>query len=451
MAERSDAERVVITGMGVAAPTPNGMTVEGFWQDLMTNNHGLRDITYILEGYTDKIQTRIGAPLAQFDLSDKLAETGFDVKNPNIKKDQRSWHRSAQAVVWSGAAALRQAQLLKDDSLRIDLDQINPDRFGTYQGTGVGGTLRMVDIQKILDGGGEKGRVMPNDMMHLLPGRVDEIPAMLFSTRAFNDTDATECAAGLSAIDRSMDDLRLGRAEIVLAGGVETAAHPVTIAAFEVLRALNLSDDYESNPRPFSVNPGGLVLGEGAGQLVLETLEHALWRQQKLGAAVNILAEVLGTGKSADAFHDTFPSEDGARRAMDIALKDALLDPEQIQNLYINAHATSTEGDILEFRSIAQRFRPSQVVGISTIKSHTGHTFGAAGALGAITGVMALRTNAMPANRNLNEPHPETEGWQMIPNEPRQVEALDTVMVNAFGFGGKNRVAILAPYIEKAA
>lgn len=444
MAEKDPSQRVVITGMGVAAPTPNGMTVEGFWKDLINNNHGICDITDILEGYTDIIQTRIGAPLPAFDLSEKLAEEGFDVKNPNIKKDQRSWHRSAQAVVWSGTMALKEAQLLKNGSFKVDAGQIDPNRFGIYQGTGVGGTLRMVDTQRILDGIGEKGRVMPNDMMHLLPGRVDEVPAILFNSRAFNDTVGTECAAGLSAIDRAMDDLRLGRADVVLAGGVETAAHPVTIAAFEVLRALNPSDDPEHNPKPFSENPGGLVLGEGAGQVVLETLEHALWRRQKLGAAINILAEVLGTGKSADAFHDTFPSEDGAGRAIDMALDDAgLTDTEQISSMYVNAHATATDGDVLEFRSIARRFRADQIKGISTLKSHTGHTFGAAGALGTIAGVKALNTGLIPANRNLDEPLPETEGWEMVPNVAKVAGGLEYTMVNAFGFGGKNRVAIL--------
>ncbi|HEX5448377.1 MAG TPA: beta-ketoacyl-[acyl-carrier-protein] synthase family protein [Candidatus Saccharimonadales bacterium] len=445
MAEKDPSQRVVITGMGVMAPTPRGTHVDGFWQDLINNEHGIRPITDILEGYTDIIKTRIGAPLKEFDLKTVLEAEGFDVNDPNIKKEQRNWHRCAQAVVWSGALALRQADLLQGNSLRINERQVSPVNLGVYEGTGIGGTLTLVELQKILDEHETDGRVKPFHMLNMLPGRVDEVPAIVFNAKAFNDTMLTECAAGLSSIDRAVDELRLGRAKVVLAGGVETAAHPATIVAFERLRALNLSseEEYKKNPKPFSVDPGGLVLGEGAGQVVLETLEHALWRQQKLGARVTILAEVLGTGKSSDAVHDTFPSKDGAGRAIDKALADAGLEPGEVNNLYVNAHATATNGDALEFMSVAERFQPDQVRGISTIKSHTGHTFGAAGTLGVITGVKSLHTGVMPANRNLHEPLPETEGWEMLPNEPKRVESVDMVEVNAFGFGGKNRVAFL--------
>jgi 3-oxoacyl-[acyl-carrier-protein] synthase II len=452
MTEKSPGERIVITGMGVAAPTENGLSVEGFWGDLLNNRHGIKPITDILEGYTEVIKTKIGAPLAHFDLAAELQQAGFDTDRPNIRSDQRRWHRSAQAVVWTGSMALRQAGLLKDNTLEIDPDQIDPARFGIYEGTGVGGALTMVDIQKKLDelvaalGTEEKAaRIIPIDMLHLLPGRVDEAATLLFNAKAFNDTMLTECAAGLSSIGHAMDEMRLGRADVVLAGGVETAAHPVTIAAFESMKALNMSkaSEADQNPRPLSTNPGGLVLGEGAAQVVLETLEHARWRQEKLGSKVVILAEVLGTGKSSDAEHETRPSKDGAGRATADALRDANLESDQIDNMYINGHLTATDGDANEFISDASIFRPSQVVGYSTIKSHTGHTFGAAGALGTVTGVKALATGWMPANRNLNDPLPETAGWEVIPNDAKQAERIEYAKINAFGFGGKNRVAFL--------
>jgi 3-oxoacyl-[acyl-carrier-protein] synthase II len=457
MVERGDAERVVITGMGTAAPTENGLTPEGFWSDLLAGRHGVRNIEYKIDGYQDVINTRIGAPLQEFVLKEKLDEAGFNTKEPNIHKEARGkWDRTSQAQVWTGSQALRQAGLLTGDSLRVDEKHIDPQRFGVYQGTGVAGFLNLVDIQKILDGVGKRPQVSGYDILQFLGGRPDEVTSMVFNAQRFNDTMYTECAAGLSSIDRAMDDLRLGRADVVLAGGVEIAAHPTTIAAFEATNALTKSTDPNEAPVMFTdpeSTPSGLVLGEGGASVVLETLEHAKWRAHKFGAEMVILAEVLGTSKTADAYKDTAPSREGGLRAMRLAWEDARIDTDEVEGLFAEAHATGTGYDIDEFRGIASIFRKRQVVGISSIKVDTGHTFGGAGTLGVIAGIHAMRDNTIPGHRTMSDSnrHPETLGWPLMPGKAQKVRNVGYVMVNSFGFGGKNRVVILGSYQQKAA
>ena len=449
MAERDLSQRIVITGMGTAAPTPNGFTSEGFWGDLQAGRHGVRRIDEIIAGYEDKIDTRIGAPLPNFDLKDLLEAAGFNTKEPNIHKETRSrWDHTAQAQVWTGSQALRQAGLLTSESLRVDQAQINPKRFGVYQGTGVAGFLNLIEVQKILDGEGKRPQVWPQDILLFLGGRPDEVTSMVFNAQCFNDTMYTECAAGLSSIERAVDDLRLGRADVVLAGGVEIAAHPVTIAAFEATKALTKSTEPSEAPIMFT-DPentrSGLVLGEAGASVMLETLEHARWRQQRFSSKIVILAEILGAGKSADAYHDTTPSDEGAGRAIDLALEDAGLEANEVKDLFVEAHATGTGADIGEFRTITERFHKKQVVGMSSIKVDTGHTFGAAGTLGVITGANVLRDNVIPGHRTMTDENraQETLGWPLVPGRAQKVRNVGKVMINGFGFGGKNRVVIL--------
>lgn len=439
--------------MGTAAPTPNGFTAEGFCNDLDTGRHGIKRIDSIIDGYEDVIEARIGGSLPQFVLKEMLEEAGFNVKEPNIHKETRSkWHRTSQAQVWTGAQALRQAGFLTSDSLRVDEKQVDPNQFGVYQGTGVAGFLELIEIQKILDGEGKRPQVSGHDILLFLGGRPDEITSMVFNAKAFNDTMFTECAASLSSIDRAVDELRLGRADMVLAGGVEIAAHPATIAAFEKTKAISKETNPETGPLMLYKDPDdpkiGLALGEGAGSVVLETWEHALWRQQKLGSKVVILAEILGSGKSADAYHDTAPSEDGAIRAIDQALANAGLTAEEIHDLLIEGHWTGTGGDINEFRSIIQRFKKDQLAGMSAVKVDTGHTFGAAGVLAAIAGIHSMNTNTVRGFRTMSDQnrHAETFGWPIFNGAgARKVRNVGIVMVNAFGFGGKNRVVLLGP------
>lgn len=448
LSERPLEQRVVITGMGTAAPTPNGFTTEGFWGDLQNGRHGVRRIDHVIAGYEEVIKTRLGALLPPFDIAAMLQESGFNIQQPNIRKEKRKWHPTAQAQVWTGTQALRQACLLDNGSLRVD-DKL-AKRFGVYQGSGVAGSLKLVEIQQVLDGVGDE-RLSPFDILELLGGRIDEVPSMVFNAQAFNDTMYTECAAGLSSIDRAVDELRLGRADVVLAGGVEIAAHPVTIAAFEATKAVTAETDPERAPLMFT-DPenkeirSGLVLGEGAGSVVLETLEHAL-RRQKLGAEVVILAEVLGIGKSADAHHDTFPSKDGASRAVDNALADANLEAGELDDVFIEGHLTGTGADVTEFRLVESKFNRDQIVGFSGIKVDTGHTLGAAGTLGAITAVLAMRDRFVPGHRTMTDDNraPETAGWPLMPGRGQEVKRIGEAIVHSFGFGGKNRVLILGP------
>lgn len=472
MSERDPSQRVVITGMGVAANTPNGLSVEGFWGDLVSGRHAIRLIPDIIGGYQADIETRLGAPLAAFNLHEALDHVGFEIRLPkiyNIYKDSKRWHRSAQAVVWAGSQALRQANLLKDDTLRVDEARIKPREFGAYIGTGLGGSPELIEIMRILDRRTAEREelkkhkkeeeitesdfsenINPFAMLHLLPGRVDEVPAMVFNAKAFNETFGTECAAGLASINAAVNEIKLGRAAAVLAGGVETAAHPATIWAFETLKALNKTDDPNAAPRPFSRNPGGLILGEGAAVVVLEPLDRVLDRQRRTGSEVTILAEILGTGKSSDAHHDTLASEEGPLLAIDRTLDDAGFDPSELTELVIQAHATSTTADAGEIVAIAKRFRQKQLAGITSIKGFTGHTFGASGAFNAIAGALSIRDNIVTANRNLDDPVPESEGYPMVPHRAIRVQNIAKALIHSFGFGGKNRAAILGPGEQKA-
>ncbi len=410
--------------------TPLGKNVESSWQALIEGRHGIQNIRdTILSGYSQEvIKTSLAAPVENFNL---FHEPRFDI--PEIKKAQKKWHRSAQFVLWAGLEALQQAELLNDSDLRLKNESTPPERFGISMGTGIGGASIVEEARLSIDSLSSK-RIHPSDLLQVLPGRVDEVASMVFGARAFTDTTLAECAAGISSIARGADDLKLGRADIVLAGGVEAAINPSTIALFEATKAVSEEINPETAPRPFDEKSSGIVFGEGAGMVVLETLEHA----RRRGAMV--LAEVLGYGKSSDAFRDTYPSDSGGARAMSQALSDA---QTEVNNAYINAHATGTSADHKELNAISEVFSPEQVAGISSTKGATGHMFGAAGAVETIFSVLALRDNLIPPTLKLENPIPEAKGWYLSAREVTElIKDLDVAINNSFGFGGKNHVMV---------
>lgn len=436
MAERDPSQRVVVTGMGMVSPL--GLNVESSWLALINSGHGIENIREtLLKGYPEsKVKTSLGAPVNGFDL---VSNPHFKAGGINIVKNRKNWHRSSELALAAALQAMRQAGLT--DAVRIDQAVIEAERFGVSIGSGIGGATVLTDTRMELETK-EEPRVYPNEILNALPARPSEVVSMVFgpgeeeSPIAFEEALFEECATGNANIANAADQIRLGRADVVLAGGTEGALEPVTIAEFEATRAVDPSTDKNWASRPFDRDAAGLVFGEGAGVLVLESYEHA----RRRGATV--LAELVGYGKSADAYKDTSPSGYGAVLALKRALADTRLEASDISG-YINAHATSTgEADGTELWAISQLLSPEQF-GISSTKGATGHTFGAAGAIEAIFSIMAARTGIMPPSLKLDNPIEQAKNWRMSPHEATDIAGgIDLAINNSFGFGGPNYVTI---------
>jgi 3-oxoacyl-(acyl-carrier-protein) synthase len=491
---RNADERVVIVGLGVLAPTPNGETVDGFWDDVTNDRHGFRLIPDLVGPYGDDVESRGGAPLAPFELKELLLRHGFSIgDDKELRRNQKMSHKTAQGVVYAGAQALRQAGILSPDSLSINERLLRPEHFSLYQGTGIGGTLTLIEVQRMLDERAgvfdEKRAELANlvieqlalkategrvdeeviadlrkflaeeaksdkpghasyaySLLELLPGRVDELATKTFKARGFNDTYGTECAASLSAFNQAVEHIRNGKYLVGLAGGVEMAAHSSTMWAFEQLKAVDTGNDPLKIPRPFDLDRRGLGFGEGVAEVVVARLDWVL-RMQKMGHKITILAEVLGTGASSDAHHDSFPSDEGPGRALDEALADSGYEARELYDTLVEAHEPGTAGGVKEIETITSRFKPKKLVGIVSIKSLIGHSFGAAGAFGIVSGVKSILTKTIHPNRNLDNPIPETDGYPMVPNKAQRVKNVRFAIINSFGFGGKNRVAIIGKWL----
>ncbi|HET9850561.1 MAG TPA: beta-ketoacyl-[acyl-carrier-protein] synthase family protein [Candidatus Saccharimonadales bacterium] len=434
MAEVDPTKRIVITGMGMVSPL--GFDVQSSWQALTEGRHGLCDIREVVEDYPQtKLKTRAAAPVAEFDLLNNPAFAA----NRQIRKDRTQWHKSSQLALEAAHQALCQAGLTND--IRIDGQQVDFERFGVSLGTGIGGAANLAKTGLELTK--EDPRVRPSEILVSLPARPGEVVSIVLGPEgpetpiAFEEAIFEECATGNANIANAADQIRLGRADVVLAGGTESALEPATIAQFEATRAVDSSNNPDLASRPFDQEAKGLIFGEGAAVMVIESLEHA----RKRGAV--ILAELIGYGKSADAYGDTEPSGFGAVLALKRALASARIEPREIENGYVNAHATATPlGDPVEIRALAQIFLPEQV-SVSSTKGATGHTFGAAGAIEAIFSIMAVRTGILPPTIKLQNPIAEAESWNLIANEAQSPSGgVDLAVNNSFGFGGPNYVTI---------
>jgi 3-oxoacyl-[acyl-carrier-protein] synthase II len=433
MAEKDPSQRVVITGMGMVSPL--GLDVKSSWRALINGEVGIRDVRGTrLDGYTeDSVKASLGAPVMGFELLDNPA---FD--KPDVRKDRKKWHLTAEFVLQAGFEALNQAGLLTPGELRVSEE--DSDMFGVSVGTGIGGALDAIsDVSDIIKGYSQKS-VRPTAILHALPNRPSEVASIVFGAEAFADSVFAECATGLANIRRAAQEIKEGSANVVLAGGVEAGVVPISLAMFGATGAVNLGKDPLVASRPLNKDAGGLVMGEGAGVVVVESLEHARARN------ATILAELVGYGKSADAYKDTKPSGVGAIKAIRRALANAGLKPSDLGTFYDHMHATSTDEDYQEMRAVSEVFDRSQGYANST-KGATGHTLGAAGGIETIFGVKALETDTIPPAMKLDDPIDEAEGWRTSPNEATEVDGgLDTVIKESFGFGGINEVLILQKY-----
>ncbi|MGH8447523.1 MAG: beta-ketoacyl-ACP synthase II [Solimonas sp.] len=400
--------RVVVTGLGIVSPVGNDVTTA--WDNILAGRSGIGPITYYdVTAYT----TKFGGMIRDFDASQWLSVK--DVKRTD-------------PFIHYGVAAAKQA--IRDAGIEITDD--NRERIGVCVGSGIGGIGTIEEECRALHKAGPK-RVspffVPSSIINMISGYI----SIDMGITGPNIATVTACTTATHAIGIGARLIQAGDADIFVVGAGEAGSAPAGMAGFCQARALSTRNDApEQASRPWDKDRDGFVLGDGAGVLVIEDLEHA----QKRGA--KIYAELIGFGMSGDAYHITLPPEDGngARRCMQNTLRDAGINPEQVD--YINAHGTSTPaGDIAETQAVKAAFGDhAYKVSISSTKSMTGHLLGAAGGIEAIFSVLALRDQVVPPTINLDNPG---EGCDLdyTPHTARQ-KKLEIVISNSFGFGGTN-------------
>jgi 3-oxoacyl-[acyl-carrier-protein] synthase II len=410
--------RIVVTGMGLVSPL--GCGVELAWQRLLGGRSGLRQLP---QPMTTDIAARVGGVVP--DVRED-AQGGFDIDRVVSAKDQRKIDRFIAFALAAAQEALAQARW-------APADEAAQARTATVIASGIGGFPAIADAVRTTETRGPKRLspfTIPSFLVNLAAGHV----SIRHGLKGPIGAPVTACAASLQAIGDAARLIRCGEADIAVCGGAEAAIDRVSLGAFAASRAL--STGFNETParasRPFDQDRDGFVMGEGAGLLVIESLDHALAR------GAQPLAELVGYGTSADAFHITAGPEDGsgARHAMQAALAQAGLAPAELQHL--NAHATSTPvGDRSELAAVRALFGPGAPLAISSTKSATGHLLGAAGGVAAIFTALALRDQVVPMTLNLDRPDVLAEGLDIVHGAPRRM-ALVHAMANGFGFGGVN-------------
>ncbi|MET4116579.1 3-oxoacyl-[acyl-carrier-protein] synthase II [Bradyrhizobium sp. JR4.1] len=411
--------RIVVTGMGAVSPL--GCGVELSWRRLLAGQSGLRP----LPEWSQALPARIAGLVP--DKADD-ADGGFDPAQAAAPKDQRKMDRFILFALLATAEAVAQAGWTPQDAAA-------QERTATIIASGVGGFPAMAEAVRITELRGPRRLspfTIPSFLANLAAGHV----SIKYGYKGALGTPVTACAAGVQAIGDAARMIRAGEADVAICGGAEACIDIVSLGGFAAARALSSGFNDARASRPFDRDRDGFVMGEGAGILVIEELEHALAR----GATP--IAEIVGYGTTADAYHMTSgpPDGDGARRAMEIALRQAKLAPADLQHL--NAHATSTPaGDESELGAIAALFGRHRGIAVSATKSATGHLLGAAGGLEAVFTVLALRDQIAPPTLNLENPDPAADGIDIIAGVARPMP-MQHAISNGFGFGGVNASVI---------
>jgi 3-oxoacyl-[acyl-carrier-protein] synthase II len=405
------SRRVVITGIGAVSPL--GLNAADSWEALLAGRSGVSKISHFP---ADGFPVRIAAEVPGFDPAATFGK-------------RRAKHMDRVSHLGLAAAA----QALEGSGLPIASD---PDRVGVIWGTGIGG---IGSLEAGIDVLNERGAewVNPYTLPMMIPNMVAGQIAMEWGIRGYSTCISTACAASAQAIGEGLDMIRLGRADSIVAGGSEAPITRVGIAGFAAMKALSTcNEDPEAASRPFDGERDGFVMGEAAAAVVMED------RQRALDRGAPILAEIVGYGATSDAYHMTqpHPEGDGAVRSMRAALRDAGLRADDIG--YVNAHGTSTpQNDRVETLALKAVFG-SRVPPVSSTKSMTGHTLGAAGALEAVFCVLALRDQLLPPTVNQEHPDPECD-LDYVPNQARRA-GIEVVLSNSFGFGGHNATLVIA-------
>lgn len=414
---------VVVTGMGMVTPLGSGVAAN--WDRLTAGASGLRPITAF---DTTDLPARVAGIVP--DIAGD--PHGFDPEQAAPAKDRRKMDRFIHFALAAAAEAMRQA----DWQPRSDTEK---QRAGCIVATGIGGFPAIAAATRTVEQSGPRRLspfVIPSFLGNLAAGHI----SIAWGLEGPLGCPVTACAAGAQAIGDAARLIRAGDADVMIAGGAEACIDRVSIAGFAAARALATAQNNDPTraSRPFDAARDGFVMGEGAGILVLEAEEHARAR----GAA--ILGRIVGYGTTGDAHHITAPPEDGAgaRRAMQMAMNQAGLQPRQIG--YINAHATATPvGDAAEIAAVRAVFGDAvSGLSMSSTKSAIGHLLGAAGAVEAIYSLLAVRDNLLPPTRNLDNIDPAFDGIDLLPHRAKP-KAIDYAMSNAFGFGGVNAALIV--------
>jgi 3-oxoacyl-[acyl-carrier-protein] synthase II len=410
------SHRVVVTGLGVISPVGN--TKEDFWNSLIAGKSGISRITYF---DSSRFASQIAGEVKGFDPSSFIS-----------LKEIKRMDKFVQYAVSASKMAISDAQL--------NLDKEDTNRIGVLVGSGIGSLHTIEEEHKVLL---EKGPsrispfLIPMLIVNMAPGQI----AISLGLKGPNSCVATACASSNHAIGDAFRILQRGEAEVMVTGGTESCITPLGVGGFCALKALSTRNDKpQAASRPFDKQRDGFVIAEGAGIVILETLEHALKRNAR------IYAEIVGYGMSSDAYHMTAPDPDGdgAARAMQAALNDAGLTPQDIS--YINAHGTSTPlNDKVETLAIKKVFGDyAKKVPISSTKSMTGHLLGAAGGIEFIACVLVIRDNIIPPTINYEFPDPDCD-LDYVPNKARKAN-VDVAMSNSLGFGGHNATLICSRF-----
>jgi 3-oxoacyl-[acyl-carrier-protein] synthase II len=404
---------VVVTGLGVVSPLGNSM--DALWQNLLAGQCGIDRITLF---DATNFDTKIAAEVKNFDPTSAF---------PSPKEIRRT-----DRYTQFGVTAAYQA--LKDSGL--ELDKVNRDEVGVFLGSGIGGLYTTQEQTRILFEKGP-GRLSPFMIPMLILNMASGVFSMYYKLRGPNVATCSACATATHALGEAWRTIKMGDASVMFAGGTEATIVPIGIGGFCAMRAMSTrNDDPKRSSRPFDKERDGFVMGEGAGVLVLEELEHAKAR------GARIYCELVGYGNTADANHMTAPAPEGegAARCMRMALKNAQLRPEDVQ--YINAHGTSTpQGDVCETQAIKSVFGDhARKLAVSSTKGATGHMLGAAGAVEMAVCAKVIQNQIVPPTINLQNPDPECD-LDYVPNTARDLK-VDVVVNNSFGFGGHNACTI---------
>jgi len=408
--------RVAITGLGVISPIGHGKT--RLWDSFMVGRTGIKRITAF---DPTEFETQIAAEVRDF--------------NPTDYMDRKEARRNDRFVQFAYAAC---RMALEDGGFAITPQ--NAPQVGVLIGSGIGGALTWEEQHRILLERGPK-RVSPFFSAMIIVNMASGVTSILLGAKGPTSSVVTACATGANAIGDAARIIQRGEAVAMLAGGSEAAITPLSIAGFCSMRAMSThNSEPEKAVRPFDAKRDGFVMGEGAGVVLLEDLEHARQREAR------IYAELIGHGMSSDAYHITQPDPDadGAARSMINALRDAEIEPSTVD--YINAHGTSTPyNDRTETMAIKKVFGAhARRVPVSSTKSMTGHLMGAAGGVELIACVLAIEHQTLPPTINYEVPDPECD-LDYVPNAPREA-AVRTAMSNGFGFGGHNAILIVQKY-----
>jgi 3-oxoacyl-[acyl-carrier-protein] synthase II len=414
--------RIVVTGSGIVSPLGCGTGL--VWQRLLDGRSGIRRLT---DNLVHDVPAKIAGvvPLVTED-----AEGGFDLDHVVSHKDHKRMDRFIQFAMSAADEAIAHADW-------VPANDRERDRTATIIGSGIGGFATMKQAVHITDERGPRKLspfTVPSFLVNLAAGQV----SIRHGFRGAIGAPVTACAAGLQAIGDGARMIRAGEVDVAVCGGAESCIERVSLGSFAAARALSthFTDTPECASRPFDISRDGFVMSEGAAVVVIEALDHALAR----GATP--IAELVGYGTTSDAYHMVAapPEGDGLKRCMRLAVDAAGIEPCEVG--YINAHATSTPlGDAAELKAIRGVFNGARVP-VSSTKSSTGHLLGAAGGLGAIFAIEALRSGVLPPTINLDQADEEFDDLDLIGPEPR-VRAIDYAMANGFGFGGVNASVLL--------